>query len=205
MSIAAYLAYAIALAIAAALPGPGVTALLARALAGGVSAAMPMLAGLIVGDLFFLTLAVLGLAFIAQTFAGTFLAVKIAGAIYLLYLAWRFWREGLSPVRLAGRSGREGRLAAFAGGLAVTLGNPKTVVFYLALVPGVVDLHAVGFADWAALSLITVAVLIVVMVPYAVLASQTRRSLGDRLSLKWLGRSASAIMAGTAGFILARG
>lgn len=205
MSLAAFLAYAFALAIAAALPGPGVTALLARAFATGFGGAFVMALGLVLGDLVFLTLAVLGLAFLAQTFSTAFFVVKLLGAGYLLYLAWRFWHEGISPVQVERKPRKRAGAAAFLGGFAVTLGNPKTVVFYMALLPGVIDMTQIGVGDWAVLCLLTVLVLLVVLVPYIALASQTRRHMSDRFAMKWLGRAASAIMTGTAGFILARG
>ncbi len=53
------------------------------------------LLGLILGDMVYLTAVVLGLAFVAQTFATAFLLVKIAGALYLGYIAWKLWTAGL--------------------------------------------------------------------------------------------------------------
>ena len=71
----------------------------------GTSGAAAFTAGVAIGDVVWLTLAVLGLAAIAQSFHGVFLAIKYAGAAYLLYLAWKLWT---APV--AARSGR-GRAA----------------------------------------------------------------------------------------------
>ena len=74
-----------------------------------------------------------------------FVAIKFIGVAYLLFLAWKMWfaptqvskdelPSGQSPWRL------------FGAGLAVTLGNPKIMVFYLALLPTIVDLDRVGTA-----------------------------------------------------------
>src|SRR4029077_12286690 len=74
---------------AVATPVPGVAALVARVLGQGLKGVAPFIAGYFVGDMIWLTLAATGLAVIAKTFAGVFIAIKFAGAVYLLYLAWR--------------------------------------------------------------------------------------------------------------------
>ncbi len=88
MTLAGFVAYSGALAIAAAIPGPGVTALVARALGSGFRSSLFMSLGLIIGDLTYLTAVVLGLAMVAQTFGTVFLVIKWAGVAYLAYLAW---------------------------------------------------------------------------------------------------------------------
>ena len=84
-----YLPYVIALAIACAIPGPGVTASVGTALGSGFRPALVFVTGIVFGDLTYLTFAVLGLTAIATVFSGFFTVVKFAGAAYLLYLAWR--------------------------------------------------------------------------------------------------------------------
>ena len=79
MTLTGFLAYSGALAIAAAIPGPGVTALVARALGSGFRSSLAMSLGLILGDLTYLTAVVLGLAFVAQTFGMVFLVDQMAG------------------------------------------------------------------------------------------------------------------------------
>lgn len=205
MVYTAYIAYALALAIAAAIPGPGIAAITGRALATGSSRTMPMLAGLVLGDVTYLTLAILGLALIAQTFSTAFLVIKIAGAAYLAYLAWRFWHHGIGPTQITRSTGRRDGIASFLAGFAVTMGNPKTIIFYMALLPTVVDLQAADFADWLWLSLITVFVLYAVLTPYVILAARARDAMANRNAMTALSRIAATAMAGAAGFILVRG
>lgn len=205
MLYTAYLAYAVALAIAAAIPGPGIAALTGRALATGFTRSMPMLAGLVLGDVTYLTLAVAGLALIANTFATAFLIIKFAGAAYLLWLAWNFWRHGLATRNVHKSSGRRDGLASFAAGFAVTMGNPKTIIFYMALLPTVIDLQSVAFRDWLLLASITVVVLYAVIIPYIALAARARDAMANRNAMRALSRTAAGAMAGAAGFILVRG
>lgn len=205
MIYTAYIAYAIALAIAAAIPGPGIAALTGRALATGFSRSLPMLAGLVLGDITYLTLAVAGLALIANTFATAFLVIKFAGAAYLLWLAWNFWRHGLATANVTSSTGRRDGIASFAAGFAVTMGNPKTIIFYMALLPTVIDLQAVQRTDWLWLTAITIVVLYAVIVPYIALAARARDAMANRNAMKALSRTAAGAMAGAAGFILVRG
>jgi threonine/homoserine/homoserine lactone efflux protein len=133
MTLTGFLAYSAALAVAVAVPGPGIVAMVARGLGSGFRAALPFTLGIALGDLVYLTAAVLGLAFIAQSFGMVFLTLKYAGAAYLIYLAYKFWTSGAGFDRVEARRA-EGPLASFLSGLMVTLGNPKVMVFYLALI-----------------------------------------------------------------------
>ena len=204
MRLTAFLAYALALGIAAAIPGPGVAALVGRALGTGFARSVPMLLGLAVGDVTYLTLAIAGLAFIAKAFSTVFLVVKLAGAAYLLWLAWRFWTRGIAIQEVEKSAGRRDGIASFLAGLAVTLGNPKTIVFYMAILPAVMDLGAVTLAGYGVLVVLTFAVLFVVLLPYIALAAKARLFFTDPSALRRLNRTAALAMTGAAGWIVAR-
>lgn len=203
MTVFEFLPYAIALGIAAAIPGPGLAACVGKALGGGFRPALHFVNGLVLGDLTYLTLAILGLSALASAFSEVFTLVKWAGAAYLLYLAWSFWRGGIDPARLTAQRG-DGALASLAGGYAVTLGNPKTIVFYMALLPSVVDLHAISAGRYLVLVAVTVVVLYAVVLPYIAAASRARVFLTDPRALRVLGRGAATAMAGAAAAIVAR-
>lgn len=198
--ITPYLTYAAALAVAAAIPGPGVAALVGQSLAGNARSALFFVAGIALGDVIYLTVAVIGLAAIAKTFAAAFAVIKVAGACYLLYLAWKFWtsKGGLGDVRATrGPSG----FRAFFAAVAVTLGNPKTVVFYLALLPSVLDLETVTLSMWFVLSGLTVLILFAVLIPYLLLATQARAIITRPKALRRLNRFAGGII-GSAGAVM---
>lgn len=200
-TIAPFLAYAAALSIAAVIPGPGVAALVGQALGGGMRPAVFFLGGLVLGDLVYLTVAVAGLAALAQVFSGVMLVVKALGGAYLIYLAYLFWtsKGGLTQVQAsAGRSDQR----AFLSGFTVTLGNPKTIVFYLALLPTVMDLGGVGLGAWVGLVMVSVLVLIVVLVPYVLLATKARSLMTRPEALRLLNRVAAGIIGGAGALIL---
>lgn len=133
----------------------------------------------------------LGLALVPQTFGTVFMVVKWLGVVYLAWLAWTFWTTGITPETIEARKGAGGFTASFLAGLAVTLGNPKTMIFYLALTPTLVDLRTITLSDYAVLATVTVAVLLVVLVPYLVLAAKARSLLKAPQALKALNRMAA--------------
>lgn len=204
MTLAGFVTYAGALAIAAAIPGPGVAALIARALGSGFRSSFFMAMGLVVGDLVYLTAVILGLAVLAQTFGMAFIVIKWLGVAYLAWLAWSFWRVGITPTEVGADSTRDGAWASLVAGLVVTLGNPKTMVFYLAIAPTIVDITSITVGEYGALAAITAVVLLIVLVPYLVLAAKARWFLATPRALKALNRTAAAFMAGAAAAIAFR-
>lgn len=198
--IASLLAYAAALGLAAAIPGPGVAALVGQAMGRGLKAALFLLVGIVLGDIVYLTVAIAGLAAIAQTFSAAFLVVKILGGIYLFYLALKLWKTTGSADTPAG-DGRTG-FGALLTGFSVTMGNPKTIVFYLALLPTVLDLQRIGPFQWLVLVGITICVLVATLAPYAILAARARAMMKRPGAIRRLNRIASAIIGATGTLIL---
>ncbi|MGE8128391.1 LysE family translocator [Methylobacterium sp. NPDC080182] len=196
MTLVGFLTYALGLGVAAAIPGPDVVALVARALGSGFGAAMAFSIGLILGDLTYLAAAIFGLSLIAEAL-GTAFVVRYGAALYLAYLALRLWRAAGAGTRVEGEA-RDGPWTSFVAGLTITLGNPKTIAFYLAILPTLVDLRGVTASDVVALVVLTAAILLAVMTPYAALAARARESLRRPAVRARLNRGAAAIMAGAA-------
>jgi threonine/homoserine/homoserine lactone efflux protein len=197
------LTFAAALALAASIPGPGIAAIVARALGAGFRRTLPMVLGLIVGDLIFLSAAALGLGVIAATFGGIFTVIRWVGAAYLVYLAIRLFRARPDATALPPRTGSGA--GAFFAGLFVTLGNPKVILFYLALLPTIVDLGGLTLLGYAEMAGIVFAVLVVVLAPYAALAARARRFFGNARALRTLNRIAGTAMVGAAVAVATRG
>ena len=95
--LAPLIAYSVALSIAAVIPGPGVAGLVGQSLGNGLQVSLYFLAGIALGDVVYLTIAIAGLAAIAQLFSGALLAIKVLGGLYLVYLASKFWRNEAGP------------------------------------------------------------------------------------------------------------
>ncbi len=203
MTLTGFLAYSAALTVAVAVPGPGIVAMVARGLGSGFGATIPFMLGIALGDLVYLTAAVMGLAFVAKTFGLVFLAFKYAGAAYLMYLAIKFWTAGVGIEKVEA-SRADGPLTSFISGLMITLGNPKVMVFYLAILPAIVDLSTVTFRDYIVLIALTSAILLAILLPYLALATRTRALLQTPVALRRISRVAAGFLGAAAVAIAAR-
>jgi threonine/homoserine/homoserine lactone efflux protein len=203
MTASGLLLFAMALLITAGSPGPSVAALVARVLTNGVRDVLPFLAAMWLGEALWLGCAVAGLAVLIHTFEKVFLVLKFAGVLYLLYLAWKMW---FAPAELSRSDLPRGQspLRMFFAGLGVTLGNPKIMVFYLSLLPTIVDLSHVGVAAWAQLTVTMFVVLVAVDLGWSFLASRARGLLKSRRAVRVANRSAAIMMAGAAATIATR-
>lgn len=197
MELSALLLFAGVLALAAGSPGPSIAALVARVIARGPGAVLPFLAAMWVGEAIWLSAAVFGLAWVAQTFAAAFTVVKWIGVGYLLWLAWQMWH---APAVVADdslpRTGDGWQL--FGAGMAVTLGNPKIAAFYLALLPTLLDVGAVTVSGWAWLVLVMLAVLITVDMIWVAAAGVARRMLRSPRAVRMANRLSATAMGGAA-------
>jgi threonine/homoserine/homoserine lactone efflux protein len=198
MSAAALLLFALIYALAVATPGPGIAAVIARALGRGVSGAPAFIGGFLAGDLIWFSLAALGLAVLAQRAHALFVGVRFAGAAYLLYLAWRLWRAPPGTFGARAPRTRDSNLQVFLGSLALTLGNPKTMVFFLAVLPSVVDLAHLGAAGFLGITLVIVLVLPGILGAYTLFAARARARLSQPRTVRWLQRATGAVLAGAA-------
>lgn len=178
-------------------PGPGVAAVVARALAVGARRTAPFIWGIVAGDLVWFAMAGFGLAALAQSFHGLFVAIKYAGAAYLLYLAWRLWTAPPEAPAMPETARGEG-FRLFLGGLALTLGNPKVMVFFLSILPLVVDLAHMGLATAAELAVLMAAILSAAMWAYVIAADRARRFIASPRTLRLVNRGTGAVMAGAA-------
>ena len=195
--------FALALMVAAGSPGPSIGALVARVLTRGFRSVLPFLAAMWLGELLWLTVAVTGLAAITSRFAFLLAGLKLAGAGYLLWLAWQMWVAGEdSEVRDVPevQSGRR----TFLAGMMITLGNPKIAGFYLALLPSLVKLGRITVAAWGELALVTVVVLAGVDLGWSALAVRGRPLLLDERSRRMGNRVSAGVMAGAAVLIAVR-
>lgn len=194
------LTFTLAFAIAVLVPGPGVAAVVARALGGGFKGAFPMVLGILAGDLMYFMFAVFGLAAIATWFGPIFVLVRWGGAAYLLYVAYKFWTARPGAEQMKPRT--EAWLKTFLAGFSLTMGNPKTIVFYLAILPTVIPLDQMNAVAFAELTAIVVIVLLIIGCGYAWLASAAREMFSSPRALRRLNRTAGAMMATAAGLVV---
>ncbi|WP_374653828.1 LysE family translocator [Dongia sp.] len=197
MTPMALLIFAGVYALAVLSPGPGVAAVVARALATGHRRTIPFILGIVLGDFFWFGLVVSGLTVLAQNFYIVFAIVKYAGAAYLLYLAWKLWRAPAAAPEAQDYARGEGLRLGLAG-FSMTVGNPKTMIFFLAILPQVVVLEEMHGLAIVELCLLMAVILFAIMMIYAVLAAKARAFIGSPRQMKMVNRATGGLMAGVA-------
>lgn len=202
MTLGSLVLFAAVYFAAVATPGPGLAALVARVVAYGLVGVAPFIAGYVVGDMIWLMVAGTGLAALANAFAGAFTVVKYLGAAYLLFLAWRIATAPATRGEPAPPASRGFR--AFLGSLSLTLGNPKVMVFFLSIMPLVVDVKSLTPARLAALMAICVPVISMTLGAYALAANRARALFRSTKAVRLAHRAAGGVMASVAIAIAAR-
>jgi threonine/homoserine/homoserine lactone efflux protein len=189
------------LAIATALPGPDILAVVSSAIGRGFRSAGAIICGQIVSDLIYFNMAVFGLAALALHLGEVFFVIKLAGAGYLIWLGVQLWRSrgGLAikeDETLASAQTRRSFLGNLLVGFGTALGNPKTMVFYASLLPSVIDLRHLTPAMVVAMNFIVCLTIGLIPGAYGLTASRARRLLLDHRYQKGVNRTAGTLMIG---------
>ena len=191
-------AFAVALAIAVALPGPGIFAVVSCAIGRGFREALALICGIIIGDLAYFYLAVLGLAALAHSMGEFFIVVKFAGAAYLIWLGVKLWRQ--QPAAMSASAGgvapQHGFRRNLLGGLLVTVSNPKTIGFYAGLLPTFIDLPKLSLGDAVVMGGIVVLTVGGIPAAYAAAAARSRKFFNHPARMKAMHRAAGTMMIG---------
>lgn len=203
MTLESSIALALAVLVLCVTPGPGVLATVARVLASGLVPTLPFMLGIVAGDLVFLGLALLGLSVIAAKFATLFLAVKILGGCYLIYLGVRLWRTASASASSTPTPVEQGVLRPFTSGLLITLSNPKVIVFYAGFLPAFTDLAALGAVDVLIIAGIVAVTVLMVLLGYGLAVQRARVALTSTRATRCLNRTAGGMLVGAGGVVAA--
>lgn len=165
-------------------PGPVWVALIARGVSGGFHAAWPLALGVVVGDALWPLAAIFGLSWITSVYGGFMDLLRwVAVAIFAL-MGLALIRHADRAITADSRLTRPGMAAGFFAGVAVILGNPKAILFYLGVLPGFFDLSAVGPADIAAIMAVSMAVPLAGNLLLAAFLGRARRLLSAPEALR---------------------
>ena len=185
-------------------PGPGVFAVLARALGNGARACVFLSLGMVVSDIAYLIFACLGLAAIAHNWSELFTAVRWLGAAYLVWLGIGIWRapvaDGIDGAAVPPAS----RRASFFQGFVISASNPKVILFYVAFLPSFMDLASLSAIDIALASALTLVALMAGLMLIAAGAARARRLFRSARATRLLNRSAGTIMIGAGAYLVSR-
>ncbi|MEQ1719003.1 MAG: LysE family translocator [Hyphomicrobium sp.] len=196
-----FLIFLAAALLVAVTPGPGIFYVAARTLAGGRGEGLASSFGTGVGGLVHVMAGAVGISALVMASAEAFTALKIVGALYLIWLGVKTWREARLVVDAAVEATGMGR--AFREGILVEALNPKTAAFFLAFIPQFVDPSASVARQFIILGLISVILNTAVDVVVTYWAARAREEFAGRPSLIVRMRQASgAVMCGLGATLL---
>lgn len=205
MSILAILSLFIIMLTMAALPSSSVALVVTRSATHGFANGIAVSAGIVLGDLVFVLLAVLGLTALSQAMGTFFMIIKYIAATYLIWFGINLLRNKAS-MNLSNNAGKskDGLLTSFAAGLLLTLGDIKAIFFYASLFPTLVDMSTLGLADVLAIMLLTIVTVGGVKITYAFFANRVvLMSKGLKLE-KPARLTAGGVMVGAGAYLLSK-
>ncbi len=178
------LLYAGAILILFLTPGPVWVALTARALSGGFASAWPLAVGVVLGDILWPLLAILGVAWIVSVFDGFMTVMRYVAAGMFLFMGVMLIRHAGATIGTDSCLTRPGRLAGFMAGVAVIVGNPKAVLFYMGVLPGFFDLTKITWLDVMAILAISCTIPLLGNLLMALSVDRARRLLTSPSALR---------------------
>lgn len=184
-------------------PGPGVFATVSKAFSSGFTRTIPVVLGIVAGDLVFLLFAIYGLAAVAESFNSLFMLIRLLGSGYLIWLGIKLWRSNPGSIDITTIKPQSNKLSFF-GGLSITLGNPKVIIFYLSFLPTFIKLDALSIVDVIVVAYVVSLVLGGVMLFYAYTASWTRKLFNSANAQKIMNKTAGTAMIGTGALLLSK-
>ena len=192
MTFETWIAFALAAAAMLAVPGPTILLVIGQSLGAGRRNALPLVAGVALGDLSAMVLSLAGLGALLATSATAFTALKWAGAAYLVWLGMRLWR---APIGVGAAPPLDAR-RALRQAYVVTALNPKGIAFFVAFVPQFLD-PSLPFLPQAALLVATfVGLGALNAAAYALLAGRVSGAVGRPAVRRWLNRAGGTVLVG---------
>lgn len=189
--------FAVTAIVLAAAPGPDIIYVITRGLTQGRKAGMAAAAGFSLGNIVHTTLCIAGLSAIVMSSAIAFTAIKIAGALYLIYIGIKTFRSAAGTTAQKDNKVLSAR-SIFIQSITANILNPKVALFFIALFPQFVHpQNGRPALQMAFLGLIFIACTFVVFSVCALFAGQIGNSLKkSKNGGKYLTRAAGAVLMG---------
>jgi threonine/homoserine/homoserine lactone efflux protein len=194
------LAFSIGMIILAVSPGPGVLASVSTALSKGFKSSLLFISGLVIGDIFFFILAIIGMSAISKIMGQLFFIIKIIGGLYLVYTGLNLIKHRKNEIIL--KSGKNSKYKTLLSALLVTLGNPKPILFYASIVPTIIDITQINLYEIMAIIFIISAISFIVIGSYCYLAIMSKSLLLKKKIQNKVNLASGMIMVSAGSYII---
>ena len=165
-------------------PGPVWMALVARTLSGGFGSAWPLALGVVIGDILWPIIAILGLSWVAMQYDGLLDLSKYVATLIFFVLGFSLISNPDRAVNKDNRLTRPCQLAGFIAGVAIILSNPKAILFYIGVLPGFFDLSRVTLLDIVAICTISAVLPFLGNLTLSIMVDRVRHLLSSPATLR---------------------
>ena len=193
MTLANALALTGSLLVLAIIPSVSVLLVSTRSAADGLSHGVATTAGIVLGDIVYICLAIFGLALLTEAMGEAAYLIKYAGGAYMIWMGVKLWRSGRASVEGAESAASPSLVSSFMTGLFITLADQKVVLFYLGFLPAFIDLTNISYLDAGFVMGISVVAVGGVKLVYAYLAHRAGSRFGSGANIL-INRAASGVM-----------
>ena len=181
-------AFALVTGMTSLVPGPSMLFVLSQSIWRGARSGAAALAGLQLGYVVWWVLAALGLGTLAAAFPLAFRLLAVGGALYLAWLGVQALRHAGEAAEDGPEPARELSHRAFRDGILVAIGNPKSLIYIVALLPPFVDARSPIVPQLVVLALVAMAIDVALGVLYIAVGSRIAAAMGRPRTRLWLDR-----------------
>lgn len=142
MTLQSWWVFVVASFLISAMPGPNMLHVMAQSMRHGMARASATMAGCMAGLLLLFGLSALGLSALLSALPQLLTFIKIVGALYLVWIGIKAWRDDSAPIDFDAQDGITGRVTLtelFRGGFLISISNPKALIFAAAFFPQFVN------------------------------------------------------------------
>ena len=204
MDMIAALSFFIIMLGLAVLPSASVALVVTRASTHGVKNGIAVASGIVVGDLIFVSLTLLGMSVLAESMGAFFAVLKYVGGAYLIWLGYSLLRSKATFGELDQTSDGSSLVASLLAGLVLTLGDLKAILIYASLFPNLFDLAALSLTDITMIVVVTILTVGGVKTMYALAARNVVDRFSGFLATRHTGTIAGGLLMGTGTYIIVK-
>lgn len=195
MTLETWLAFSAASIVLLLIPGPTILLVISYALGQGWRVALPMAAGVALGDFTAMTLSMLGIGALLMASATIFTVLKWIGAAYLIWLGVKLFRAGGSFETKA-RTEATSPLKMLAHAWLITALNPKSITFFVAFLPQFLDTKAPFLPQMLIFETTFLTLAFLNAFGYALVASKARNLFRSERAIRAFNRTGGSLLIG---------
>lgn len=191
-----WIPFVLASTIILVIPGPTIILVIGQSVTHGPKSVLPLVLGVVLGDLTAMTLSLMGLGAILSASAILFSLFKVIGAVYLVYLGLRMWLFSPEDISIQGHNSSRTSSSLFSSSFTVTALNPKSIAFFIAFFPQFINSQEPVFLQFFLLGGTFLVLAGLNAALYGLFGGNACTVVGKQSVRKWFNRSGGIALVG---------